>query len=104
MIALDQRDHPGKISHLGTYPLVVEPIIGTKRLSMVLKDRGAPSTSYTLKLSTPWDLHAPRCVPALRRFMASCQALAPVRSDKSLYLSRFGIPLTSTPSDWNSRW
>lgn len=37
-IASDRRDHPGKIPCPKTDPLVVEPIIGMKRLSRVLMD------------------------------------------------------------------
>jgi hypothetical protein len=37
-ITFDCRDHPDKVPHLGTYPLVVDPIMGSKHLSKVLKD------------------------------------------------------------------
>jgi hypothetical protein len=40
-IVFDRRDHPSKVPHLGTYPLVVEAIVGPKRLSKVLMDRGS---------------------------------------------------------------
>jgi hypothetical protein len=40
-IAFDRRDHPSKILHPGTCPLVVEPIVGTKWLYKVLMDEGS---------------------------------------------------------------
>ena len=39
-ITFDQSNHLEKVPHPETYPLVVEPIIGTKRLSKVLMDGG----------------------------------------------------------------
>jgi hypothetical protein len=43
--------HPDKISHQETYPLIVEPIVGSKRLSNVLMDRGATSIPCILRPS-----------------------------------------------------
>ena len=40
-ITFDQGDHPNHAPHLGCYPLVVRPIVGTKCLSMVLMDGGS---------------------------------------------------------------
>jgi hypothetical protein len=41
LIVFDRRDHPERISHPGTYPLVVEPIVGSKHLSKLLMDGGS---------------------------------------------------------------
>jgi len=41
MITFDRTDHPRSISQLGRYPLVVDPIIGPKRLTKVLMDGGS---------------------------------------------------------------
>jgi hypothetical protein len=40
-IVFDCRDHSNKIPHLGIYPLIVEPIVGSKRLTKVLMDGGS---------------------------------------------------------------
>jgi hypothetical protein len=40
-ITFDRSNHPGRVPHRGTYPLVVESIVGMKRLSKVLMDRGS---------------------------------------------------------------
>ena len=40
-ITFDWADHPGAVPHLGRYPLVVDPIVGPKRLTKVLMDGGS---------------------------------------------------------------
>jgi hypothetical protein len=40
-ITFDQGDHPDRVSSLGKYPLVVDPIIGNVRLTKVLMDGGS---------------------------------------------------------------
>ena len=40
-ITFDRTDHPESVPQLGQYPLVVNPIIGTKRLTKVLMDGGS---------------------------------------------------------------
>ena len=39
-ITFDRTDHPESVPQPGRYPLVVDPIVGTKRLTKVLMDRG----------------------------------------------------------------
>lgn len=51
-IIYDRHDHPDKISHQETYPLIVEPVVGSKRLSNVLMDRGETSIPCILRPST----------------------------------------------------
>jgi hypothetical protein len=46
-ITFDQRDRPDCVPHLGRYPLVVSPIMGTARLTKVLIDGGSGLTSST---------------------------------------------------------
>ena len=41
VITFDRADHPGAVPHLGRYPLVVDPIVGPKRLTKVLMDGGS---------------------------------------------------------------
>lgn len=41
MIIFDHLDHPNVITHPRTYPLVVELIVGSKRLTKVLMDEGS---------------------------------------------------------------
>ena len=52
-ITYDQRDHPSHVARLGCYPLVVDPIVRKKRLTKVLMDGAAVSTSYTSTPSMP---------------------------------------------------
>ena len=40
-ITFDRTDHPESVLQPGRYPLVVDLIIGTKRLTKVLMDRGS---------------------------------------------------------------
>src|SRR6185312_2742916 len=40
-IIFDQDDHPASIPQPGSYPLVVDPVIGNMRLSKVLMDGGS---------------------------------------------------------------
>ena len=40
-ITFDQGDHPNHVPHLGRYPLMVSPIIGTTWLTKVLMDGGS---------------------------------------------------------------
>ena len=40
-ITFDQRDHPSHVARPGRYPLVVDPIVRQKRLTMVLMDGGS---------------------------------------------------------------
>jgi hypothetical protein len=40
-ITFDQGDHPDYVPSPGTYPLVVDPVIGNARLTKVLMDRGS---------------------------------------------------------------
>jgi hypothetical protein len=39
-ITFDRSDHPKSVPHLGQYPHVVDLIVGTKRLTKLLMDRG----------------------------------------------------------------
>ena len=40
-ITFDRADHPSTVPHPGRYPLVVDPIVGLKRLTKVLMDGGS---------------------------------------------------------------
>jgi len=40
-ITYDRSDHPDYVSRPGRCPLVVDPIVGTKRLTKVLMDGGS---------------------------------------------------------------
>ena len=40
-ITFDQRDHPSHVTQPGRYPLIIDPIIRKKRLTMVLMDGGS---------------------------------------------------------------
>ena len=53
LITFDQRDHPFYVARSGCYPLIVDPIIHKKRLTKVLMDGAAASTSCTSTPSMP---------------------------------------------------
>ena len=40
-ITFDRTDHPGSVPQPRRYPLVVDPIVGTKQLTKVLMDGGS---------------------------------------------------------------
>ena len=40
-INFDRADHLGAVPHPGRYPLIVDPIVGPKRLTKVLMDGGS---------------------------------------------------------------
>ena len=40
-ITFDRTDHPNTVPHSRRYPLVIDPIIGPKRLTKVLMDGGS---------------------------------------------------------------
>jgi hypothetical protein len=40
-IVFDRRDHPDEIPHPEMYPLIIEPIVGSKSLTKVLMDGGS---------------------------------------------------------------
>ena len=40
-ITFDRSDHPGRVHRPGKLPLVVDPVVGTKRLTKVLMDGGS---------------------------------------------------------------
>jgi hypothetical protein len=53
-ITFDHDDHLDRVSQLGRYPLIVDPIIGNTWLTKILMDRVAASTSCTLRPLMPW--------------------------------------------------
>lgn len=40
-IVFDRRDHSDRIPHPGTYLLIIDPVMGLKRLSKVPMDKGS---------------------------------------------------------------
>ena len=40
-ITFDQEDHPNRVPHVGCYPLMVSPIVGTTHLTKVLMAGGS---------------------------------------------------------------
>ena len=40
-IVFGRRNHPDRIPHRGSYPLIMEPIVGSKFLTKVLMDWGS---------------------------------------------------------------
>lgn len=97
-IAFDRRDHPGKIPHPGTYPLVVEAIVDTKRLSKVLMDGG--NTLNVIYVETFDALGITRST--------LCPSVAPIHGIMPGFgaspLEQIILPVTFAPGDWSSRW
>jgi hypothetical protein len=98
------RNHLSRVPHPGTYTLVVEAIVGSKRLSKVLMDGGAVSTSCTSRLLMPWGTHAPCCTLASCRSTASHTTTTPARFDELFCRLRSETPLIFGPSSCSSKW
>ena len=103
-ITFDRTDHPDTVPHPGRYPLVVDPIVGPKRLTKVLMDGAAASTSCTPKHSTRWVSTGRTSAPSERPSMASYLANRPYHSGRSICPSLLGIgPITGlkpSPLTW----
>ena len=63
-ITFDQTDHPESVTQPGRYPLMVDLIIGTKRLTKVLMDGGSGLNIMYAETLMPW--HRPSMHPADR--------------------------------------
>jgi hypothetical protein len=55
-ITFDRTDHPDSISKSGRFLLIIDPMVGTTRLTKALMDGAVTSTSYTLIPLKSWDL------------------------------------------------
>jgi hypothetical protein len=58
-ITFDQGDHPDCVPSPGRYPLIVDPVISNARLTKVLMDGAAASTSSTSRPSGSWKSTCP---------------------------------------------
>ncbi|XP_066320675.1 uncharacterized protein [Miscanthus floridulus] len=56
-ITFDRSDHPDSVTHLGRYPLMVDPIIGMKRLTKVLMDGGSGLNIMYAETLDAMDVH-----------------------------------------------
>lgn len=95
---------PEKVSHHGTYPLVIEPSWSqstSPRCSWMVE---ATSTLCMLRYSSPSELHAPSCDPARRYSMASYSGTKSTPSSRSLYPSLSVTPRTFARSGFSSKW
>jgi hypothetical protein len=103
-IVFDSHDHLEIILHLGTYPLVVKPILGSKRLMKVLMDGG--SNLNIMYVETLNRLRIP-CFdlrPSLAPFHGIILGHQVYPLDGPHYPSPLATPPTSTPSGCVSRW
>jgi hypothetical protein len=98
LIAFDRRDHPGKITHSGTYPLVVKTTIGTKCLSRVLMDGGS---TLNIMYAEAFD------APGIARSVLH-PSIAPIRSIMPGFgaspLEQVALPVTfGDPSNFRTK-
>ena len=107
-ITFDRTDHPDAVPHLGRYPLVVDPIVGPKRLTKVLMDGAAASTSCTPKRSMRWASTERTSIPSEHLSMASYLVGRPCHWGRSICPSLLGIgPITGlrpSPSTLFGSW
>jgi hypothetical protein len=83
-ITFDRRDHPYRIPHPRANPLVVELVIGSKRLNKVLMDRGRDLNIMYIETSTDWGSHAPRYDQARCHSTVSSPTTRPTLLGRSL--------------------
>ena len=94
-ITFDQADHPDHVPSPGKYPLVVDPVIGDVRLTKVLMDGAAASTSSTPRPSGSCASICPPSEQALRPSTGSSPGSASSPSDNSTFPSASEHPPTS---------
>jgi hypothetical protein len=94
-ITFDQADHPDYVPSPGKYPLVVNHIIGDVRLTKVLMDGAAASTSSTPRPSGSCASICPPSVRVLRPSTGSFLGSASNPSDGSTFPSASERPPTS---------
>jgi hypothetical protein len=103
-ITFDQGDHPDHVPSPGTYPLIVDPVIGNVRLTKVLMDGGSSLNiiyAETLGLLRI-DLSAIRAGAAPFHGIIPGKRVSPL--DNSICLSASGLPLTFERKPSCSRW
>jgi hypothetical protein len=103
-ITFDQGDHPDRVPSPGKYLLVVDPVIGNVRLTKVLMDGAAASTSSTPRPSGSCGSIYPRSGRARRLSTGSSPGNTSSPSDNSIYPSASGLPPTSEGKPSRSRW
>lgn len=103
-IVFDCHDHPDMTPHPGTYPLVTEPIVGSKRLSKVLMDGG--SDLNIIYIETFDDLRIARSMlcPSSTPFHDIILGHQAYPLERITLLVMFGDPPTSASIDYNLRW
>ena len=103
-ITFDRADHPGTVPHPGRYPVVVDPIVGPKRLTKVLMDGGSGlNILYVDTLDAmriPWSELRPVSSP-LYGVISGCRS---TRSGRLTYPSCLATELTSARRYSPSRW
>ena len=91
----EEKNSTPKFRALQKYPLVVDPVIGDVRLTKVLMDGAAASTSSTPRPSGSCVSICPRSGQAWRLFTRSSPENASNPSDNSICPSASGLPPTS---------
>ena len=94
-ITFDRTDHPDAVPHPGRYPLVVDLIVGPKRLTKVLMDGGSGLNIMYAKMLDEMGVAEQTSVPSEHHSMASCLVGKPYHWGRSTCPSLLGIgPIT----------
>jgi hypothetical protein len=100
-IIFEHHDHPDMIPHPGMYPLIVEPIVGSKRLTKVLMDGGSGLNIMYIKTFDGLGIPRSAMRPILVSFHGNITGHQAYPSGGSPCLSHSGTPQTSAPNDYS---
>jgi hypothetical protein len=83
-ITFDRSDHPDHVPQPGRFPLVVDPIIGTKRVTKVLMDGGSGLNILYIDTLDALGIPRSRLAPLLGSFPRGRprEASSPHRADR----------------------
>lgn len=87
-ITFDRTDHPKSVPQSGRYPLVVDPIIGTKRLTKVLIDGGSGLNIMYAELLDAMGVYRSRIQPTRAPF----HGIVPKK--QAMPLGQIDLPVT----------
>jgi hypothetical protein len=103
-ITFDRSDHLESVPHLGQYPLVVDPIVGMKWLTKVLKDEGSDLNIMYTETLDAMGIDRSRIQRLELLSMASCRGSRPSHSGRLTYQLPLRIRPTlgqrPSPSKW----
>jgi hypothetical protein len=102
-ITFDRMDHPYSIPKPGRFLLIVDPMVGTTRLTKALMDGAAASTSCTSIPLMDWGLPRTSSRVAHTHFTKWSQVSSPSTSDESPCQSPWGTQATTAPKCFHSK-